>query len=118
MRKRSAAAAALVLLLVAASGASARPEPPGVHALVGARVVVAPGRVLPRATVVVRDGLIAGVGAALEPPADARIWQLEGRTIYPGLLDAWVLKGKAPAPEQQHYVMATLIRGGVFGEAG
>ncbi|MBL3527420.1 MAG: type I-F CRISPR-associated protein Csy3 [gamma proteobacterium endosymbiont of Lamellibrachia anaximandri] len=32
------------------------------------------------------------------------------------LLDRWVLKDEAPAPEQQHYVMANLIRGGVFGE--
>lgn len=34
------------------------------------------------------------------------------------LLDNWVLKDVAPAPEQQHFVIATLIRGGVFGEAG
>lgn len=32
------------------------------------------------------------------------------------LLDNWVLKEQAPAVEQQHYVMAVLIRGGVFGE--
>ncbi|MCG9026421.1 type I-F CRISPR-associated protein Csy3 [Laribacter hongkongensis] len=34
------------------------------------------------------------------------------------LLDNWVLKNVAPAAEQQHFVIATLIRGGVFGEAG
>ena len=34
------------------------------------------------------------------------------------LLDNWVLKDVAPAAEQQHFVIATLIRGGVFGEAG
>ncbi|MGC0155698.1 type I-F CRISPR-associated protein Csy3 [Chromobacterium vaccinii] len=34
------------------------------------------------------------------------------------LLDNWVLKDEAPAREQQHFVIATLIRGGVFGEAG
>lgn len=33
------------------------------------------------------------------------------------LLDNWVLKGDAPALEQQHFVMACLIRGGVFGDA-
>lgn len=32
------------------------------------------------------------------------------------LLDDWMLKDKEPALEQQHFVMATLIRGGVFGE--
>lgn len=34
------------------------------------------------------------------------------------LLDNWIVKGNKPAVEQQHYVMATLIRGGVFGEKG
>nr|WP_159464627.1 type I-F CRISPR-associated protein Csy3 [Scandinavium goeteborgense] len=34
------------------------------------------------------------------------------------LLDNWVIKGKTPEVEQQHYVMAVLIRGGVFGEKG
>jgi CRISPR-associated protein Csy3 len=34
------------------------------------------------------------------------------------LLDDWLLKDKVPALEQQHYVMAVLIRGGVFGDAG
>lgn len=33
------------------------------------------------------------------------------------LLDNWVLKGNAPADEQQHFVMACLIRGGVFGDS-
>lgn len=32
------------------------------------------------------------------------------------LLDNWVVKGVKPDIEQQHYVMAVLIRGGVFGE--
>lgn len=34
------------------------------------------------------------------------------------LLDGWVLKDKVPSLDQQHFVIATLIRGGVFGEAG
>lgn len=34
------------------------------------------------------------------------------------LLDTWILKDQAPPVEQQHFVMAVLIRGGVFGEAG
>lgn len=32
------------------------------------------------------------------------------------LLDDWMLKDKIPAVEQQHFVMAVLIRGGVFGD--
>ena len=33
------------------------------------------------------------------------------------LLDNWLLKGQVPPVEQQHFVMAVLIRGGVFGDA-
>lgn len=34
------------------------------------------------------------------------------------LFDAWVNEGEKPSEEQQHYVAAVLIRGGVFGESG
>lgn len=34
------------------------------------------------------------------------------------LLDGWLLKDKVPPVAQQHFVMAVLIRGGVFGDAG
>ena len=33
------------------------------------------------------------------------------------LLDNWLLKNQVPPVEQQHFVMAVLIRGGVFGDA-
>lgn len=33
------------------------------------------------------------------------------------LLDGWILKDQIPPIEQQHYVVACLIRGGVFGES-
>jgi len=65
-----------------------RDSTPGVHALTNARVVVEPGRVLEGATVVIRDGRIAAVGADVTPPADARVWDLSGQTLYPGFIDA------------------------------
>ena len=34
------------------------------------------------------------------------------------LLDGWLIKDKPPAADQQHFVMAVLVRGGVFGDAG
>lgn len=40
------------------------------------------------------------------------------KTDFYSLLDNWVLKGKAPNQGDQHFVMAVLVRGGVFGEAG
>ena len=33
------------------------------------------------------------------------------------LLDNWLLKDQVPPVEQQHFVMAVLVRGGVFGDA-
>ena len=34
------------------------------------------------------------------------------------LLDNWLLKDQVPPADQQHFIMAVLIRGGVFGDAG
>lgn len=34
------------------------------------------------------------------------------------LFDSWVLKDEVPDVAQQHYVMANLVRGGVFGDSG
>ena len=34
------------------------------------------------------------------------------------LLDGWVIKGEVLEPGQQHFVIATLVRGGVFGAVG
>ncbi|HEX2167157.1 MAG TPA: hypothetical protein VHG09_07945, partial [Longimicrobiales bacterium] len=65
-----------------------RDNSPGVHAFTGARIVVAPGRVLNNATLVVRDGVIEAVGAGVDVPADARVWSMEGQTLYPGFIDA------------------------------
>lgn len=44
--------------------------------------------------------------------------QPKQKVDFYSLLDNWLLKDKEPDTEQQHFVMATLIRGGVFGEAG
>jgi imidazolonepropionase-like amidohydrolase len=67
-----------------------RPAPlrPTVFAVRDARVVAAPGQVLPKATVVVRDGLIEAVGTDVAVPADALAIDGKGLTVYPGFIDA------------------------------
>ncbi len=57
------------------------------YALTGARVVQAPGRVLERATVVVRDGLIAAVGPDVRIPFDADVIAADSLTVYAGFID-------------------------------
>lgn len=66
-----------------------RRHPPQVHALVGARVVVAPDEVHESATVLIRGQFIESVGADVVVPANARRWDFAGKTIYPGLIDAY-----------------------------
>jgi CRISPR-associated protein Csy3 len=44
--------------------------------------------------------------------------QPKQKNDFYSLLDNWLLKDQQPALEQQHFVMATLIRGGVFGDSG
>lgn len=53
-------------------------------------------------------GSVTSQGKAYRQPKD--------KADFYNLLDAWVLKDKAPVIGDQHFVMATLIRGGVFGE--
>ncbi|MDP6018601.1 MAG: amidohydrolase family protein [Candidatus Latescibacteria bacterium] len=68
---------------------------PRVHAIVGARVVPRPGTVIDSGTIVLRDGRIEAVGpsAKVQPPADARIWDGAGRTVYAGLIESYAHVG-------------------------
>src|SRR5215510_5092866 len=70
-----------------------RPLPPGVHALVGGKVIVKPGETLENGTVVIRDGLIEAVGKDVAPPADARIWDMKGLSIYAGFIESYLILG-------------------------
>lgn len=55
-------------------------------------------------------GSVTSLGKACRRPGDKR--------DFYSLLDAWMISNVSPPLEQQHYVLATLIRGGVFGESG
>ncbi|HYH87369.1 MAG TPA: amidohydrolase family protein, partial [Pyrinomonadaceae bacterium] len=60
----------------------------GVYAITNARIVTVSGAVIERGTVVIRDGLIAAVGANVAAPPDARTIDGTGLTVYPGVIDA------------------------------
>jgi imidazolonepropionase-like amidohydrolase len=93
--KRWLSAAAALLLLPSWTSAQTTPveglrdNPPGVHALTNARIVTAPGRVVAGGTLIIRDGLIEAVGTGVRVPPDARVWDLAGRILYPGFIDAY-----------------------------
>jgi Tol biopolymer transport system component len=69
---------------------AAADRPKGVLALVGARIITMQGdRVIDRGAVVVRDNRITAIGAASEVaiPPDAKVIDVSGKTIMPGLVD-------------------------------
>lgn len=55
-------------------------------------------------------GSVTSMGHAFRQPKQ----KLDFYTLF----DNWVLKGEKPSLDQQHYVIAVLIRGGVFGASG
>lgn len=108
------ATALLVALLTIISGASlpsslktrsfivhAQDRNTGVttYAITNARIVTVSGATIERATIVIRDGLIASVSASAPP--DARVIDAAGQTVYPGLFDAYTALGVPASQPQQ-----------------
>src|SRR5881392_1763246 len=83
--------------LVAVNSVQAQVDPgpgraPGVvsadYALTNVRIVTAPGRVIDKGTVLIRNGRIAAVGATVTVPAGVVTMDLSGHSVYAGLIDA------------------------------
>ena len=69
-------------------------------AITNARIVTVSGATIERGTVVIRDGLIESVGATAAVPADARVIDAAGHTVYPGFFDAATSLGLQARPAQ------------------
>jgi len=101
-----------------------RPKPVGVHALVGGKVVTKPGETLDEATIIIRDGLLEAVGKNIPVPADARVWDSKGLTIYAGFIESYLPVGQTNQPvstaETETVNTASFTAGGVsfFGAPG
>ena len=82
---------ALFAFLIASalrSGEAQRRNGTDTYAITNARIVTVSGPVIERGTVVFRDGLIVAVGPNVTAPADARVIDGTGLTVYPGIIDA------------------------------
>ncbi len=93
----------LVAACLLAAGASSHSAPgPRVRAFTGARIFDGSGRVLERASLLVREGRIVAVGS-VAVPADAERVDLAGRFVMPGLVSAHghvgATKGLRSGPE-------------------
>ena len=86
-----------VLLAAACGGEAPMPEPTGVTAFEGARVIVGNGAVIESGTLVVDQDRLTAVGdsAAVEVPEGAARVDLTGRTVMPAIIDTHVhLRGE------------------------
>ena len=75
------------------------PLPVDYHALVGARLIVSPSLTLTNATLVLKGERVLMAESNLLPPEGARVWDMKGKTLYPGFIDPYVLmatEGQAP----------------------
>jgi imidazolonepropionase-like amidohydrolase len=89
----------LQLALVAALLASpAQAAAPPATLLTGARILVGDGTELPAGDVLIRDGKLVAVGAHLTPPAGAKVVDVRGRVVTPGLIDTHSHLGVYPTP--------------------
>lgn len=78
---------ALALLALALFGGAGATQAQTI-AITNARVHTMTGPALERATVVIRDGRIAAVGANVTIPANARVIDAAGKVVTPGFLDS------------------------------
>ena len=100
------AAAAFVVPL------AAQKNIPATYAITGAKIVPVSGPAIDKGTIVIRNGVIAAVGAAVTAPADARIIDGTGLTVYPGLIDAYGSLGQGSTAAPAAGAAAAAGRGG------
>ena len=94
-----ATALASSALLAFAPVRVARLDSPDAFAIKDAQIVTGTGKPIAKGTVVFRNGLITDVGEGAKIPADARVIDGAGMTVYPGLVDGYTSLGLA-APAQ------------------
>jgi len=73
---------------------------PSFHALTNATIVTAPGEVIENGTLIIHNGVIQNVGSGISIPEGARVWDMEGKTIYPGFIDAHARVGMQEPREE------------------
>ena len=95
----------MAMLLLLPTRAHAQTDVPVVtrtYALENARIVQAPGRVIERGTVVIRDGLILSVGEAVDVPFDAERIAADSMVVYAGFIDGLSHAGVPKPKESQN----------------
>ena len=91
---------------------NAQPSAITTYAITNARIFPVSAPVIERGTVVMRNGLIVSVGSQVSAPADARVIDGTGLSVYPGIIDANTTLG-IPEPNASPAANTTGRGGGV-----
>jgi imidazolonepropionase-like amidohydrolase len=83
----------LLAALCLSAAAAATAGPPDKVALTGARIIPVVGQPIDEGTVLIEHGKIAAVGADVEVPYDARVFDLTGKVVFPGMIDVHTWRG-------------------------
>ncbi len=75
---------------------------PTVYAIIDGRIITGSGRTIGKGSIVLRNGLIESVGAGINIPAEARIIEADGLTVYPGFIDVHTTLGFHPPGEDKN----------------
>jgi imidazolonepropionase-like amidohydrolase len=81
------------LTLSTASLLAQNKDTTAVYAIRNAKIVTVTGATIEKGTVVIRDGKIAEVGATVRVPADAKVIDATGLSVYPGLINSNTILG-------------------------
>jgi imidazolonepropionase-like amidohydrolase len=88
-----------VTVLAVSAPLPAQRAVPSTYAITNARIVPVSTAPIARGTIVIRNGLIAAVGTNVAVPADARVIDGAGLTVYPGFIDAYGSLGLPSQPQ-------------------
>jgi imidazolonepropionase-like amidohydrolase len=87
--------------------------PPEHVALTGGRIIPVVGAPLEKGTVLIEHGKIAAVGAEVEIPYDARVFNVSGKVVFPGMIDVHTARGldipNEPRPVTPHLDVADAL---------
>jgi imidazolonepropionase-like amidohydrolase len=105
-------AAIATLFVVTLTGGALQPQPDSsTHALVGARIVgIAGAPAIDNATILIRDGRIQAIGAAVQVPRGTRTTSLAGKFVLPGLISAHAHVSDVDGLKPRAYTAANTLR--------
>jgi len=97
-RQSARTPAAATVAPAAAYASTYKPLPSRATLIRNATILTAAGPVIQNGSLLLRDGKVAAVGAAVEAPADAQVINAGGRWVTPGIIDTHSHLGVYAAP--------------------